>query len=126
MAAKIGREYMPTHAQRRNDRKKDLPAPPKSMQKNERRPMGRAFGVVQTNLASIEVVFNETGMIFTHNIFALNIFGHKVSVARGTGVVSQFPANPSLEDFDIADLDGIDVENVATQQHHVRQLSRRD
>ena len=32
--------------------------------------MGRAFGIVQTNLASIEGVFNETGMIFTHNLFA--------------------------------------------------------
>ena len=126
MAAKIGREYMPTHAQRRNDRKKDLPAPPESVQKNKRWPMGRAFGIVQTNLASIEAVFNETGMIFTHNIFALNIFGHKFSAARGAGVVSQFPANPGLEDFNIADLDGIDVENVATQQHHVRQLPRRN
>ena len=126
MAAKIGREYMPTHAQRRNDRKKDLPAPPESVQKNKRWPMGRAFGIVQTNLASIEAVFNETGMIFTHNIFALNIFGHKFSAARGAGVVSQFRANPGLEDFNIADLDGIDVENVATQQHHVRQFPRRD
>ena len=96
------------------------------MQKNERRPMGRAFGIVQTNLATIEGVFNETGMIFTHNIFALNIFGHKFSVARGTGVVSQFPANPGFEYFNITDLNGIDVENVGVQQHHVRQFPRRD
>src|ERR1019366_1690190 len=78
MTAKVRREDMPAHAQRRNHRKKYLPAPPQSMQQHKRRPMSRPFGIVQlnaqlnaqANFAAIKGVLDQAWMIFAHNVFA--------------------------------------------------------
>src|ERR1019366_5282786 len=68
MTAKVKREDMPAQAQRRNHRQKYLPAPPESLQQQERRPMGRPFGIVQSNFAGVEGVLDQAWMIFAHNI----------------------------------------------------------
>src|SRR5580658_3583505 len=47
MAAQIGREDMPTQAQRRNQRQKYLPATAQPMQQHKWRAMRRTFGIVQ-------------------------------------------------------------------------------
>src|ERR1039458_7404459 len=91
MTAKVRREDMPAHAQRRNHRKKYLPAPPQSMQQHKRRPMSRPFGIVQlnaqANFAAIKGVLDQAWMIFAHNVFAHNI-PRLDSSARGASVVS--------------------------------------
>jgi hypothetical protein len=81
MTAKVGREDMPAQAQRGNHRQKNLPAPAKSMQQYERRPMGRAFGIVQLNFAGVEGVLDETWMVFAHNFFAHNPHRFAASVS---------------------------------------------
>src|SRR5271163_4526553 len=58
MTAKIGREDMPAHAQRRNQRQKYLPAPAESMQQHEWRPIGGAFGIVQSNVVAVEAALD--------------------------------------------------------------------
>src|ERR1019366_7992448 len=67
MPAKVGREDLPTQAQRGNHGEKYLPAPAEAMQQHERRPMGRAFGVVQLHFARVEGALDEGGMVFTHD-----------------------------------------------------------
>jgi hypothetical protein len=59
MTAKVGRKDMPAQAQRGNQRQKYLPTPAEPMQQHERRPMGRPFGIVQTNFAGVEGAFDE-------------------------------------------------------------------
>jgi hypothetical protein len=72
MAAKVGRKDMPAQAERGNHRQKYLPAPAESVQQHERRPMGRAFGIVQLSFAGVEGALDEAWMIFAHNVFAHN------------------------------------------------------
>src|SRR5208282_205243 len=67
MTAKVRRNDMPAQTQRGNHRQKYLPASAKSMEQHQRRPMGRAFGVVQLNFAGIESALDEAWMVFTHN-----------------------------------------------------------
>ena len=87
MTAKVGREDLPAQTQRGNDREKYLPAPPKSMQQHERRPIGWAFGIVQLHVPGLEASLNQARMFFTHERFSLK---KEYSVGGATGV----PARP--------------------------------
>ena len=69
MTAQVRREDVPAQAQRGNHRQKYLPAPAESMQQHERRPMGRAFGIVQANFTAVEAALDEAWKDFTHNYF---------------------------------------------------------
>src|ERR1039458_5211323 len=82
MAAKVGREDMPAQAQRGNQRQKYLPAPSEPVQEDKRRPMGRAFGIVQLNFAGVEGALDETWMIFAHSLFALAACGARTICIR--------------------------------------------
>src|SRR6266436_2682401 len=56
MSPKIRSKYMPPQAECGNQRQENLPSPAKAMQQNNRRTVGRPFGVTQTHFTSVNLV----------------------------------------------------------------------
>ena len=66
MATEIRRHDVPAEAERRNQRQKNLPAPAKSVEQHERRPLRRTLRIVQQNFTRVKDALGDSGMHFGH------------------------------------------------------------